>query len=194
MRLLVASSKYSAMKASSKRKSSSATFCIKGVFKDVFFLVGLTTPCDVSNGRLFGVPSKTVWVLTVPFGSLCVGQSKYFLNEGSDLSTNLGDLKQITFIVRIYILTFVPVRWHVWLLKKCKSWNWRVWREIPGQVTSWWSFPLESNIGHNSAFNVRHTYQKVQDKMVRDRCSWPNKVDTASPQPVGEHQSWRIHL
>ena len=38
--------KDSEMKASSKRKSSSGTFCFKGNFKASFFFIGLTNPLD----------------------------------------------------------------------------------------------------------------------------------------------------
>ena len=52
--------KDSEMKASSKRKSSSATFCFKGNFKATFFFIGLTNRLDDFKGKEVGVPSNTV--------------------------------------------------------------------------------------------------------------------------------------
>ena len=37
-------------------------------------------------------------------------------------------------------------------------------------------------------------YQKVPGRLVQDRCSWPDKVDTVFQQTLLEHQWWRIHL
>ena len=83
-------SNISTMKASRRRKSLSVTLDLLEVLEAIFlfFLIGLTKLLDDTKGQEEGFFSKTFLALTVPFGSLCVGQSKYFLNAGSALSTN----------------------------------------------------------------------------------------------------------
>ena len=76
------------MKDSSNRKSSSVTLCILRFLTILlfFFLLGLEhldEDKDEDVGAVFS--SSTVLALTVPFGSLWVDHSKYFLNEGSGL-------------------------------------------------------------------------------------------------------------